>query len=105
MDNITLDANALLSQYGGVSKNMLENITDAYVPDEHEINLTQQSPYFSIEELPSYLHIHKMNFNIMSLNVNSLLSKIDEIKILLDIVSGHPIMRCPMHIVMHYFLI
>lgn len=85
MDNITLDANALLSQYGGVSKNMLENITDAYVPDEHEINLTQQSPYFSIEELPSYLHIHKMNFNIMSLNVNSLLSKIDEIKILLDI--------------------
>ena len=47
MANNPLDANSLLCQYGGVNKNMLENITDAYVQDEHEINLIQQSPYYS----------------------------------------------------------
>ena len=85
MDNKALDANTLLSQYGGVSKNMLENITDAYVQDENEINIVQHSPYFSIEDLPNYLHNNKQNFNVLSLNVNSLLSKIDEIKIFLNI--------------------
>ena len=87
MDNVTLDANSLLQQYGGANKNMLENIINAFVQDENELNIIQHSPYYSIEELPDYLNTDKKTFNILSLNVNSLLSKIDQLKILLHIIE------------------
>ena len=86
-DNVTLDANSLLQQYGGANKNMLENIINAFVQDENELNIIQHSPYYSIEELPGYLNTDKKTFNILSLNVNSLLSKIDQLKDLLHIIE------------------
>ena len=67
MDNKSpniLNADAILKQFGGVNKNMLENLTNVYEHEENEINTICHSPYYSIENLPSVLSSKNGNFNI-----------------------------------------
>ena len=87
MDNKPLNAETILQSYGGVNQNMLENLTDAYEHDENEISAIHHSPYYSADSLPNFLHSKNGNFNILSLNVCSLLSKIDSLKIYLEIIQ------------------
>ena len=41
MDNIRLDANEILKEYGGTDRNMLENIINAYESNENEVEIDE----------------------------------------------------------------
>ena len=85
MDNLVLNANDILKEYGGASKNMLENILSAYEHHDNEIHTLKHSPYYSVDKLPKYLCIKNGNFTILSINVDGLLSKIDELSSLIEL--------------------
>ena len=44
MDNTILSAKDILKEYGGVNKNMLENIISAYEHQDNETNTLKHSP-------------------------------------------------------------
>ena len=85
MDNTVLSAKDILKEYGGVDKNMLENILSAYEHHDTEIHTLKHSPYYSVDNLPKYLCIKNGNFNLLSINVDGLLSKIDELSALIEL--------------------
>ena len=85
MDNTILSAKDILKEYGGVNKNMLENIISAYEHQDNEINTLKHSPYYSANNLPKYLCIKNGNFTILSINVDGLLSKINELSALIEL--------------------
>ena len=87
MDNIRLDANEILKEYGGTDRNMLENIINAYESNENEVEVLEHSPYYSIDKLPKYLCFKNNNFTILSINVDGLLAKIDELTLILEILK------------------
>ena len=65
-------------------------------PDERnefdeEVDIISHSPYYSVESLPNCLGSDNSNFTTLSINTDSFLSKIDEIKILLKILENHNI--------------
>ena len=85
MDNTVLSAKDILKEYGGVDKNMLENILSAYEHHDTEIHTLKHSPYYSVDNLPNYLCIKNGNFTLLSINVDGLLSKIDELSALIEL--------------------
>ena len=87
MDNVVLSAKDILKEYGGVNKNMLENILSAYDHHDNEINTLKHSPYYSVDNLPKYLCIKNGNFTLLSININGLLSKIDELSAMIELLS------------------
>ena len=87
MDNIRLDANEILKEYGGTDRNMLENIINAYESNENEVEVLEHSPYYSLDKLPKYLCFKNNNFTILSINVDGLLAKIDELTLILEILK------------------
>ena len=66
---------------------MLENILCAYEHYENEIDAIKHSPYYSVSKLPTFLCLEKDNFIILSINIDGLLSKIDELRILLELLK------------------
>ena len=91
MEGGALNEKDILEQYGGVSNNMLKNLLDAYEHDENEIDLILNSPYYSMDNMPEILHSKNGNFTILSLNTDGLLSKIDQIIVLLEICESQGI--------------
>ena len=87
MDNVVLSAKDILKEYGGVNKNMLENILSAYEHHDNEINTLKHSPYYSVDNMPKYLCIKNGKFTILSINIDGLLSKIDELSALIELLS------------------
>ena len=85
MDNGPLDANELLTLYGGIDKNRLKDLLDAYEHESNEINLIQNSPYYCMNNLPNIFRSREGNFIILTLNVNGILSKIDELRLMVAI--------------------
>ena len=47
MDNNVLSASDILKEYGGVDRNMLKNLLDAYEHDTNELDIIQNSLYCS----------------------------------------------------------
>ena len=92
MDNTVLNAKDILKEYGGVNKNMLENILSAYEHHDTELQTLKHSPYYSVDNLPKYLCIKNGNFTILSINVDGLLSKIDELSALIELLQQQNIM-------------
>ena len=82
----------ILKEYGGVNKNMLENILSAYEHHDTELQTLKHSPYYSVDNLPKYLCIKNGNFTILSINVDGLLSKIDELSALIELLQQQNIM-------------
>ena len=90
MDSAELDANNILSRYGGVSANMLKNFLDAYKDDDdnnNEPDLIRDSPYYSLNKLPQEIRSDNGYNSIITLNVDGILSKIDEVRLLVQICS------------------
>ena len=92
MDNSRLDVNEILKEYGGTDRNMLENVINAYESNENEIEVLNHSPYYSVDNLPKYLCFKKNNFTILSINVDGLLAKIDELTLILEVLKKQNIM-------------
>ena len=85
MDNTPLDANDLLTQYGGIDKHRLKDLLDAYEHDSNEIDLIQNSQYYCMNNLPNIFRTREGNFIILTLNVDGILSKIDELRLMVAI--------------------
>ena len=85
MDNNVLLASDILKEYGGVDKNMLKNLLDAYEHDTNELDLIQNSFYYSINCLPKTIRTDAGNFTVLCLNTDGLLSKIEELRVLIAI--------------------
>ena len=85
MDNNVLSASDILREYGGVDKNMLKNLLDAYEHDANELDIIQNSLYYSINNLPKTIRTDDGNFTILCLNTDGLLSKIEELRVLVAI--------------------
>ena len=81
-------ADSLLQQFGGAFQNTLGNIISAHDPDDFEVSTINKSPYYSLEHLPSCIRKTDTNFTILTLNVESILSKIDQLRILLNILKN-----------------
>ena len=85
MDNNVLLASDILKEYGGVDKNMLKNLLDAYEHDTNELDLIQNSFYYSINCLPKTIRTDAGNFTVLCLTTDGLLSKIEELRVLIAI--------------------
>ena len=85
MDNNVLSASDILKEYGGVDRNMLKNLLDAYEHDTNELDIIQNSLYYSINSLPKTIRTDAGNFTILCLNTDSLLSKIEELRIIIAV--------------------
>ena len=81
MANVT---DSLLCQYGGHDLNSLTSILNTDNDDANDdISLIKHSPYVSNAEFIEYCKEKKESVNILSLNTQSLNSKLDQIKILI----------------------
>ena len=85
-----LDRN-FLDKLGGVEQNSLLHKIDPY-PEEYEENeepvIIEHSSYHDLEDLVSILHKNKNQFSIFSTNIESINSKLDELKIFIDILHN-----------------
>ena len=78
-----IPAESILKNFGGIAPNRLETLIDSYGNDD-EIHLIHHSPYYSADLLPSSLK-SKSEFKVVCINANGLLSKLDEIRILVNL--------------------
>ena len=89
------DNTDLLTHFGGTATNSLLNITNSNNNNENviladpELDAFVQSYYINRDKLSSYLKKYKSNVSILSLNVQSLNAKIDELKILVNELAEH----------------
>lgn len=78
----------ILEPHGGFAKNYLNNLLhleDETFDDEEECQLRfKLSPYHDEESINTYCEANKDSINIMSLNAQSIFSKIDKLKILIE---------------------
>ena len=76
----------LLTKYGGMNINSLNNVLNVArnKKEENEIPLLKHSPYVNTDELIPFCEEKANNFTILSLNVQSLIAKFDQIQILLS---------------------
>ena len=78
------DSNEILSSYGGVTLNDLNNILDHVDKDDPQDVLSYTpSIYVDLDGLKNYLQLAD-NFTIMSLNIQSIHAKFEEFKVIID---------------------
>ena len=83
-DSITND---LLNALGGVARNFLQSVCDLDLilnGNDDEPDLLQMSPYHDDQSLIDIISKKKDIFKCMSINIQSLNSKIDELKIYIE---------------------
>ena len=74
----------ILENYGNPDHLKLDNTLDSPDTDEEEIHIMRPLHYLAIEELP--IHLQTVgNFNILSLNTQSINVKFDALVVFLDI--------------------
>ena len=76
--NITDD---VLHHYGGTITNDLTHIMES-ASDEYEPNVINHSSYYSASDMPSHIHSSYNNFTLLSLNAQSINSKISKLQLL-----------------------
>ena len=76
----------ILTKYGGMNINHLNNVLNVAINknEETEIYLIKHSPYVNTDELMSFCVEKANNFTMLSLNVQSLNAKFNQIRILLS---------------------
>ena len=79
--------NDLLKQFGGVRVNSLNHVLHNEVEtstSENELDTIRHSEYIDIENLKTNCDKNRSNFNVLSMNIQSLSAKFDDLVILLD---------------------
>ena len=72
----------LLTKCGGMNINSLNNVQNVAInKNENEIILIKHSPYVNTDELITFCVEKANSFTILSLNVQSLNAKFDQIRI------------------------
>ena len=83
MGDSTLE-NDILSNYGGIVRNSLNELLSNKEDFDYAISIASDSPYVDRENIANYLKSHTHNFTVLDLNIQSINSKFDEFKLLLD---------------------
>jgi len=77
----------IIEPHGNVEKHSLIDILNSYDSTDGELNLMNHTKYMDEDSLASLKIIHNNFLNILSLNCQSLLAKLDELKIFLNILK------------------
>ena len=84
----TVDDSNILMHFGGVDRNSLIRILNPNYEDQgicyDEPSIIKNSPYYDYEKLINELNTKTNNFNILSLNCESINSKFDQINIIIE---------------------
>ena len=83
-DHFNID---LLKQFGGVRVNSLNHVLHNEVEtrtSENELDTIRHSQYIDIENIKTNCEKNRSNFNVLSMNIQSLSAKFDDLVILLD---------------------
>ena len=78
---MSLNAEEFLKFKGGLLRNNLANILHV---DHGESPVTVHTKYYTVEDLSEFLDKHKHKLTILSLNIDSLNSKFDDLSILVN---------------------
>ena len=71
----------LLSEYGGMQINSLNNVLNVDVTkDDNAIEIIKHSPYFDNEQLIKFCIERKSEFTILSLIIQSINAKFDQLQ-------------------------
>lgn len=83
---MSIRVNELLRRYGGVQNNYLCDVLNEANADENsnEISILKHSPYLNNNEFISFCEQKRNDFKILSLNIQSLNAKFDELQIFLN---------------------
>ena len=82
----------LLQQFGGLVNNSLKNVVDNNIDDSDNVNVMDsfpQSSYYTQESVLSAFDQNKNKFSILSVNIQSLNAKFDQLKIFISDLSNH----------------
>ena len=77
----------ILDNYGGEKLNSLLNIANADDEDDNEIKTMQPSPYYALNDFVTHMNCSKHNFTILSLNIQSINAKFNNLIALVDIIN------------------
>ena len=83
MDNST----ELLGQYGGLNQNSLLNQIEGTENEDNEPTLIQPSRYIDLSNIDDFIKNNRNSFTVLSLNVQSISAKFDELVIFLHILQ------------------
>ena len=78
---MSINSEDFLRHNGGLSKNDLTRVLNL---DNNEYLIKLKSEYYSVEELCCFLDKHNNKLTLLSLNIDSLNYKYDELRILVD---------------------
>ena len=87
-DNRTLDEERIFEHFGGKIQNDLNQILQSDNIENGEIDTSSLSKYVNLTQLPAYISRNECSFSILSLNCQSINSKFDDIKIILEEISN-----------------
>lgn len=85
MDSKKLQESEILNNHGNISNNMLDLIVNGIDSDQGEIDVIKRSSYYSHDNLPEVLEQRHNNFNILSLNIQSIGAKFDSLQCMLSV--------------------
>lgn len=81
-----------LHRFGGVTKNSFVNQIDPYPEEREKTNepvIIDHSSYYELKDVIPLLKKHKSQFSILSTNIRSISSKIDELRIFVKKLHDH----------------
>ena len=90
MAGINIDQE-VLHHVGGEKPHNLNHILQNDVDSPEEISLRYHSPYIESSNLVAYLENHTHNFSVLSLNVQSVASKIDKVRPIIEDLANNKI--------------
>lgn len=77
----------ILKQFGGLSKNNLREIFMNNEDLESTIDIVSHSPYISTEDIDTYLKEYSNDFSVLTINIQSLNAKIDQLRVFIDLLA------------------
>ena len=77
----------ILKHFGGISKNSLKEICMSCDDLEETIDIISHSPYIETDYICQFLRDYTDSFGVLTLNVQRLNAKFNQLKILLDILA------------------
>ena len=78
----------ILGNFGGASRNNLNDIIGAKADELNELTTESFSPYIVIDDLPDYMLGHKDGFCVLTLNCQSLNSKFNQLKAMTHLLNN-----------------
>ena len=79
----------VLRKYGGVNNNSLNQVLNLVNNNDRDFRIIKHSPYVTDNEFISFCIERRKHFTILSLNIQSIPAKLDQLQILLNELGQH----------------